>query len=107
MNITMAKRASLRSRVIAVVINRFKEIRVRITEYIPIERFNIWADLFESTSGRFLREPYLMFNLVEVNYTFNDYDDYSKFTSEWQRLNTPIVETKRGFWKRIKVKLGL
>jgi hypothetical protein len=80
---------------------------VEITQYIPIERFNIWAGLFKSTSGRFLREPFVMFNLVEVNYTFNDYDDYLRLTSEWQRLNTPIVETKHSFWKRIKVKLGL
>jgi len=80
---------------------------VEITEYIPIERFNVWAGLFKGTNGRFLKEPFLMFNTVEVNYTFNDYDDYAKLNNEWHRLNTPITETKRGRWKRIKMKLGL
>lgn len=80
---------------------------MEITEYIPLDKFNVWAGLFKSTSGRFLREPFVMFDSVEVNYTFNDYDDYNRLASEWQRLNTPIVETKRTWWKRIKVKLGL
>jgi hypothetical protein len=80
---------------------------VEITEYIPIAKFNTWIGLFKSTSGRFLREPFVMFISVEVNYTFNDYDDYMKLTTEWNRFSTNIVETRRGFWKRLKIRLGL
>jgi hypothetical protein len=80
---------------------------MKLTEYIPREKFNLWIGLFKGYSGRFLRDPFVMFDSVEVVYTFNDYDDYLKFGSEWRRLNAPIVETRRGFWKKLKRKLGI
>jgi hypothetical protein len=80
---------------------------MEITESIPVEKFNTWTELFKQTSGRFLQNPFVMSSSVRVNYTFNNYEDYVKLTNEWRRLNTPIVETKRGFWARLKVKLGL
>jgi hypothetical protein len=74
---------------------------MEITEYIPIEKFNLWLELFKSTSGRFITKPFVLFQSVRVIYTFNDSDDYKTLCSNWQRFNTPIVELKRSFSKKI------
>lgn len=80
---------------------------MEITEYIPKEKFSLWLDIFKSTSGRFAKNPFDCFNSVIVSYTFIDCDDYTKLNAEWKRLNTPIVEARRGFWKKLKKKIGL
>lgn len=90
-----------------VVINRFKEIKVEIKEYIPYEHFNLWYELFKQNKGRFLCNPFAGKDEVLVFYKFDDLHSWHKLNSDYRRLTTPIIETNRGWWKRLKVKLGL
>lgn len=76
------------------------------TDYIPREDFNLWYSLFKQSTGRLLCDP-IDGKRVYVRYAFDDISSYNDLQQSYRRLTTPIHETKRGFWKRIKVKLGL
>ena len=77
------------------------------TEYIPREHFNLWYEIFKHSNGRFLSEPVECNERVFVSYAFDDVMDANRLNHSFYSLIKPIVETKRSFWKRIKVKLGL
>lgn len=77
------------------------------TEYIPREHFNLWYEVFKHSNGRFLSEPVECGKRVFVSYKFDDVMDANRLSHSFHSLTKPIVETKRDWWKRIKVKLGL
>jgi len=75
---------------------------MKATEYIPREHFDLWYELFKQSKGRFLCKPFQGKDDVLVGYAFDDIDSCNKLNSDYRRLTTPIIETKRGWWKRIK-----
>jgi hypothetical protein len=77
------------------------------TDYIPTENFNLWYSLFKQSTGRFLCNPINYGTKVFVRYSFDDMDSYNNLELSYQRLTTPIKETRRGFWKTLKARLGL
>jgi len=77
---------------------------MEVTNYIPRERFNLWYELFKKSSGRLLCNP-IDGDRVYVRYVFEDMDSYTELQQNFQRLTTQIVETKSGFWKKLKAKL--
>jgi len=76
------------------------------TDYIPKKYFNLWYELFKKSSGRLLCNP-VDGKLVFVRYRFDDMDSYKELQQNYKRLTTPIIETKRSFLKKIKIRLGL
>ena len=79
---------------------------MRIRESIPRDKYNLWVEIFKVNNGRFLKNPDYGINGVYVSYTFDNDDDYIKMYESYMRLTTKIVETRAGFWKRIKMKLA-
>lgn len=77
------------------------------TEYIDKAQFNKWYGLFKHSGGRLLADPITnSLNRVYVRYEFTDMDRYNTFQTEFLRLTTNIIETKRSAWTRFKVRLG-
>ena len=76
------------------------------TDYIPREKFNLWYGLFKKSKGRLLANP-IDGRRVYVRYLFDDMDSYAELQRNYQRLTTDIIETERGFWKRLSIRLGL
>lgn len=79
---------------------------MEVTEYIPREHFNLWYSLFKQSKGWFLYKPFEGKDDVLVNYAFDDIDSCNELNANYMRLTTPIIETKRGFWKRLKAKFN-
>jgi hypothetical protein len=79
---------------------------MEVSEYIPVEKFNLWYSLFKKSSGRFLFNP-IYGKKVYVSYYFDDVEDCNNFSNDYLRLTTTITESKRSFLKKIKLKLGL
>lgn len=77
-----------------------------VTDYIPRENFNLWYSLLKQSTGRLLGKP-IDGTRVYVHFQFDDIESYNTLTREYDRLTTPIVETKRGFWKKLKNRMGL
>ena len=77
------------------------------TEYIPREHFELWYEIFKLSNGRFLSNPSIGKDDVYVHYYFDDVQDANRLNHSFDSLTKPIVETKRTWWKRIKVILGL
>ena len=78
------------------------------TDYIPIEKFNLWYELFKASgNGRLLCQPFAGKDGVLVGYTFDDIDSCNQFHRNYKTLTTTIKETKRGRWKRIKSWIGI
>ncbi len=77
---------------------------MKVTEYIPRNRFNLWYDLFKKSNGRFLCNPIIGKNVL-VTYFFEDMDSYKEMQLSYQRLTMPIRETKRGHWKSLKIRI--
>lgn len=75
---------------------------MKATQLIPDNYFNLWYDLFKNSGGRFLANPCLG-EQVYVYYEFDDIQKANAFEAEYYRLTTPIVETKRTLWRRIKL----
>jgi hypothetical protein len=77
------------------------------TDWISNRHFYLWYGLLKVNDGRFTAEPIFQGGRVYVSYSFDDMDDCNKFLVDFRRFTTPITETKRGFWKRIKNKMGI
>ncbi len=77
---------------------------MKVTEYIPHENFNTWYMLFKRSSGRLLANP-IVGKRVWVSYTFDDMDSYKEMTLAYIQLTTPIVETRSGFWKKLRSRI--
>lgn len=77
------------------------------TEYIPREHFNLWYEIFKHSNGRLLSNPFEGKDDVYVHYYFDDVQDANRLNHSFDSLTRPIAETRRTWWKRIKVKLGL
>ena len=76
------------------------------TDYIPVEKWNLWYELFKSSgNGRLKCQPFIGKDEVLVNYSFTDMHCCNEFRAEYYRLTTQIKEVKRkvSFWKRIKL----
>ena len=71
------------------------------TNKIPLAKFATWLTLFHQNNGRYLCNPTVGVENVYVSYSFDEADDYKKLCESHHRLTTPIVETKRGFWKKL------
>lgn len=80
---------------------------MEVIEYISKEHFELWYEIFKLSNGRFISNPVECRDRVWVNYSFDNVQDANRLNHSFQSLTTPIVETKRGFWKKVKVKLGL
>jgi len=74
---------------------------MEVTDYIPRENFNLWYGLFKQYQGRLLCNP-ICGKRVYVKYTFKDAENYTILQQEFERLTTPIIETKSGLFKRLK-----
>jgi len=77
---------------------------IKVSTYIPQEKFNVWYDLFKSSGGRFLSNP-IMGKRILINYEFEDVHEANAFNAEYLRLTTEIKETKRSFIKKLLHKL--
>lgn len=77
------------------------------TEYIPREHFNLWYGMFKVSGGRLVGDPLELGERVFVSYSFDDVMDCNRLNESFARSIKPITETKRGFWKRLKIKLGI
>jgi hypothetical protein len=81
---------------------------LEISETIKYEDFNKWLELFNACNGRFVYNPVPLFGRsVMVVYKFEYPDDYKLFCEGRDRLSLNIVEKKRGFFGKLKAKLGL
>ena len=76
-------------------------------EYIPVENWSLWYDLFKRSKGWFVSSPLAGKDDVLVHYAFDDIDSANELNANYLRLTTPIVETRRGFWKKFKRKLRI
>ena len=75
------------------------------TDYIPVEKWNLWYELFKASgNGRLQASPLMGEHSVLVNYSFTDMNCCNEFELEYYRLTTPIKEVNRKFslWKWIK-----
>ncbi|RYY74535.1 MAG: hypothetical protein EOO52_13300 [Gammaproteobacteria bacterium] len=79
---------------------------MKATKLIRKNQFHIWYELFKNSGGRLLANPRLGQD-VRVSYEFEDIQKANDFESEYYRLITPIVETRRSLFKRIKLAIGL
>jgi hypothetical protein len=78
---------------------------MRITENIPIEKFNTFHEILCSTGGRYIRNPFKLFTSVEVCYEPGDYEAQLE---AWARVNTPIKEVDSSQkWKTILRRLKI
>ena len=80
---------------------------MKATEYIPVENWNLWYDLFKRSKGWFVSRPFAGKDDIFVHYAFDDIDSANELSANYLRLTTPIVETRRGFWKKFKRKLRI
>jgi hypothetical protein len=70
-----------------------------ITDYIPKEKFQQFHEILCATGGRYLREPFPLFNKIEVHY---EPGDYQAECDAWQKCITPIKEVRRDkLWHKI------
>ena len=77
-------------------------------DYIPAENFTKWYELLKASgNGRLQCDPFAGKDEILVFYTFDDMDSYKEFRENYKTLTTPIKETKRGRWKRIKSWIGI
>jgi len=76
------------------------------TDYIPRENFNLWYSLFKVSPGRLIGNPIDGRRRVYVRYTFDDIESYNEMMTSYRWLTMPIVETKRGYWKSLRIKFG-
>jgi len=74
-------------------------------EPIPVERFNLWFQLFCSTGCRFTQDPAQYGSEVRVYYEVFDIAEYNDFYREYMRLTKPIKETKRGLLRKLLKRL--
>lgn len=78
---------------------------VTVTEYIPRERFAEFHAILCSTGGRYLRNPFELWTVVEVHYEPGDYVEQCR---AWARCVTSIRETRRApLWRRLLRKCKL
>ena len=80
-------------------------IDMEATDFIPREKFNLWYGLFRKSGGRLLENPIDGRLKVYVNYCFDDMNDCNRFHAEYYRLTKNIIETKRGWWKKLSNRL--
>ena len=80
---------------------------IETSEYIAKEGFNKWYALFKQSKGRFIHNPIDGERRVYVCYSFDDMDSYNELNESYGRLTKKIVETKRGFIKKLKGRLSL
>lgn len=66
------------------------------TRYIPKERFSQFHEVLCSTGGRYLRDPFPLWETIEVHYEPGDETEET-----WNRYNTPIREKMSNQWWRI------
>lgn len=79
---------------------------MKATQLIPKQYFQLWYDMFKNSGGRLLANPQIGKD-VYVYYQFDDIQKANEFEQEYYRLITPIIETRRTIWKRIKLAIGL
>lgn len=68
------------------------------TEYVPKDKFKQFHEILCATGGRYLSEPFTIYNVVQVNYEAGDYVAQSE---AWIRCLTPIREVNKNQWWRI------
>lgn len=71
---------------------------------IPKENFSKWYDCFKAYGGRFLSNPFIGEKSVHVSYAFDDIDNYNRFSQQYYRLTTNIIEKRRKINLFIKAK---
>lgn len=69
--------------------------KVQITERIPIDKMEHFHSILCNTGGRYLRNPFILWETVEVCYEPGDYDAH---LYAWDRYISPIKETRRDQW---------
>jgi hypothetical protein len=75
------------------------------TKYIPVEKWNLWYELFKSSgNGRLKCQPFMGKDEVLVSYLFTDMHCCNEFHREYHRLTTQIKEVNRkvSLWNKIK-----
>lgn len=76
---------------------------IAITEYVNIKNMNAYLELVISCNGRFIQNP-MSFKTNKEFYNvlcvvgFDSSDDYSRFSHDWNRINTPILEVDNRGW---------
>lgn len=80
---------------------------MKATEYIPKEHFNLWYEIFKHSNGRFITNPFEGKDEVYVHYSFDNVEEANQLNASFDSLTKHIVETKRGFWKRIRARFNL
>lgn len=78
---------------------------MEVSEKINKDKFNIWHAVFKSKGGRHLSNPVAIGDYVYVKYTFSGACGYKELCEKHARLTTDVTETRRGFCKKLKVKL--
>lgn len=78
---------------------------MEVTDFIELNRFTLWLELFKQYNGRFLATPHKG-QKVYVRYTFDSSEDYLKFCQSFINLTTDVKVTKRGLFKKITKKLS-
>lgn len=64
---------------------------------IPSNKYKIFVEILDKTGGRFVRNPVVMKDVVEVHFTTNN---YSNFCRAWNMVNRVYVEIDSPWYKR-------
>jgi hypothetical protein len=70
---------------------------MQVTENIPAEKLEQFHEILVATGGRYLRNPFPLWSVVQVHY---EPGDYAAQREAWARCVTPIREARRDQWWR-------
>ena len=71
---------------------------ITVTEYIPADKMMQFHEILCSTGGRYIRNPLVLWDRVEVQY---EPGDYKAHIEAWSTCVTPIREVRRDQWWRV------